>query len=223
MILNGFRLLFRLNSNWSSIVDKTDRGKTSFSIAAAAITAAVFPAASVVFGHLGSAALGNETHSTAALRAAVGFAATAGSAMVMAPAMTLIIIMLTESNFGEATTQRASSVSLGIMWPVWTAGFVLGILPLLGLGPEAGEILWALSAFIIAQRIFRTVALPSLNIRRRWATRFSISAAAAFTAMFITTAIAPAMAVRAMLGAATVISHDAPTSEKLPLPSAPDW
>lgn len=221
MILNGFRLLVHLKKSWPVLVDGRKRSAASLTVAA--LTAAVFPSVAVVAGHLGSAMLGKEDSTTAALRAAVGFAATAGGALVTAPALTLLLIFLAESNRGFSGAERAGSVAVGVLRPVWTAGLVLGIPPLLGLGPEIGEILWAVLAFFIAHRIFRSFALSSLEIRRRWAGRFSLHASALFAILFIAVALGPAMTVRSMLGAATVIPVSVPETDALPLPPSPDW
>lgn len=223
MIFNGFRLLLRPKQTWPALVGTDNRGRSALALLAASLTAAVFPAAAVVAGHLGSALLGKESHTTAALRAAVGFAATAGSALVVAPALTLLLLSLSESCKGDATTERAGAVAMGVLWPTWTAGIILAVPPLFGLGPEMGEILWALTAVLIAARLFRTGALSSLHIRRRWATGFSLRASVLFAALFLLTVLGPAMTVRAMLGAATVIPVSLPETEVLPRPPSPNW
>jgi hypothetical protein len=223
VIFNGFKLLFRPSASWQKAVPVSNEGRSPSSLIAAALTAAVFPAASVVVGHLCSAVIGKETHTTAALRAAVGFAATAGGALVAAPALTLLLLVLTESNHGETDVGRAGAVAMGVLWPAWTAGVVLGIPPLFGLGPEIGEILWTLLAVVIAGRFFYNEVKAPLGIRRRWSGRFSLIASLSFALLFIVVTVVPAVTVRSLLGASTVISFALPETDALPLPPLPSW
>ncbi len=223
MIFNGFRLLFRPKHSWAALVGTRDPRRSAASLIAAALTAAVFPAAAVVMGHLGSAILGAESRTTAALRAAVGFAAVAGGAMVFAPALTLLLVSLSESSRGDAAAERAGAVAAGVLWPTWAAGVVLAVPPLLGLGPEIGEVLWAVLATVVAVRLFRGDVRDSLHIRRRWARRFSVKASMTFALLFTLIAVGPAMTVRAMLGAATVIPISLPETDPLPRPPSPNW
>jgi hypothetical protein len=223
VIFNGFKLLFRPSASWSKAVPVAGKGCSPASLIAAALTAAVFPAAAVVAGHLLSAVLGRETHTTAALRAAVGFAATAGGALVAAPALTLLLLILTESNRGDTDTGHAGAVAMGVLRPVWTTGLILGVPPLLGLGPEIGEILWTVLAVVIARRFFYNEAPVSLGIRRRWSRRFSLVASLSFALLFIIIAVVPAVTVRSLLGASTMIPISLPESDALPMPLPPSW
>ncbi len=227
MIFNGFKLLFRPRASWQKVVSSGGKGRSPSSLIAAALTAAVFPAAAVTIGHLLSAAFGKESHTAAALRAAVGFAATAGGALVAAPALTLLLIVLAESNRGEVDASKASAVAMGVLWPVWTAGLVLSIPPLFGLGPEIGEILWTVLAVVIARRFFYNEVKAPLGIRRRWSGRFSFVASFSFALLFVVVTVVPAVTVRNLLGASsTVIPINligSPETDALPLPPPPSW
>ncbi len=221
MILNGPKLLIHPRAAWPSAVGT--RSHSAVWLVAAALTAAVLPSAAVVAGHLGSAIFGGEEHATATLRAAIGFIAVAGGALVVAPALTLILLSLTRWSRGDASPGRAGGVAMGLVWPVWTAGSVLAIPPLLGLGPEIGEIVWFSLVAAITVRTLRSGALASLSIRRRWAGHFIARATLVFTLLFGVITLTPAMTVRAMLGAATEIIPDLPDRPALPLPPAPNW
>ena len=198
MILNGPKLLIHPRAAWASAVGP--RSHSAIWLVAAALTAAVLPAAAVVAGHLGSAIFGGEEHATATLRAAIGFMSVAGGALVMAPALTLILLSLSRRSRGVATPGRAGGVAMGLIWPVWTAGSILAVPPLLGLGPEIGEIIWFALVAAIAVRTLRAGAIMSLGIRRRWAGHFILRATLVFTLLFGVVAVTPAMTIRAMLG-----------------------
>lgn len=221
MIFNGPRLLISPRRGWAALI--SEQSRSSGWLVAAAITASVIPAAGVVIGHLGSAMLGHEEKATAILRAAIGFTSVAGGALVMAPALTLMLLVLARWSRGAATTRRAAPVAMGILWPVWTAGVVLTAPPLLGLGPEVGEIVWCLLAIFIAHRLISTAATGELSIRRRWSSHFALRATLMFTVLFVMITLGPAMTVRAMLGAATEILAALPERPPLPLPPTPNW
>ncbi len=222
MIFNGPKLLIRPKRAWSGLVK--GRPRTALWLIAAAVTAAVLPAAGVVAGHLGSAVLGYTDHATAALRAAVGFIAVAGGALVIAPALTLLLLWLADISRGEATQNNAETVAMAIIWPVWTAGLVVGIPPLLGGGPEIGEAIWTLLALVIAFRTIHSSELTLfMGIRRRWFGHFTIRAVLSFGLIFVLVVVGPAVMVRSMLGAASEIVPSAPDRVPLPLPPAPEW
>jgi hypothetical protein len=221
MILNGPKLLIHPRSAWASAVG--DRSRSAVWLVVAALTAAVLPAAAVVAGHLGSAIFGWADHATATLRAAIGFMSVAGGVLVVAPAFSLILMSLTRWSRGEATPGRAVAVAMGIVWPAWTAGSVLAVPPLFGLGPEIGELLWLILVAIVSVRTVRAGGLAALAIRRRWAGHFVLRVTVAFVLLFTAVTITPAMAVRAMLGAATEILPALPERPALPLPPAPNW
>jgi hypothetical protein len=221
VIFNGPRLLVSPRKGWAALITGTSRSPGW--LVAAAVTAAVLPAAAVVGGHLGSAVLGHEEKATAILRAAIGFTSVAGGALVMAPALTLLLITLTRWSRGTTTPRRAAPVAMGILWPVWTAGVILTAPPLLGLGPEVGEIVWSVLAVFIAHRLLSTAVPGELAIRRRWSSYFVLRSTVLFAVLFVVIILGPAMTVRAMLGAATEILAALPERAPLPLPPDPNW
>jgi hypothetical protein len=221
MIFNGPRLLLSPKRSWPATVERAPG--TALWLIAAAITAAVLPAAGVVGGHLGSAILGYADHATATLRAAVGFIAVAGGALVMAPALTLLLLALSNISRGAGTPRSAETVAMGIIWPVWTTGIVLGVPPLLGVGPEIGEAVWVMVAALVAVRTFRAGNLASLGIRRRWRSHFTTRAILSFVILFILVVVGPAAAVRKLLGAEGEIVPTLPERSPLPLPPIPNW
>ncbi len=221
MILNGPRLLINPNRAWPGTVG--DRPRQSTWLIAAALTAAVWPGVAVVGGHIGSAALGHEESSVATLRAAIGFMSVVGGALVMAPALTLILLWLTDAAHEETTPEYTGPVAMGVLWPVWTAGLVLAVPPLLGLGPELGEVTWIILAALVSVRTLRGGAVSALAIRRRWKSRFLVHSTVAFLFAFMIVSVGPAIFVRSMLGAATPIEISLPDRPALPLPPEPNW
>jgi hypothetical protein len=221
VILNGPKLLLRPLKAWTGAVGSSPR-RASWLIAAA-LTAAVWPGVAVVMGHVGSAALGETDVRTATLRAAIGFLSVVGGALVMAPALTLILHWLTGIAREETTPEETGPVAMGIIWPTWCAGLVLVFPPLLGLGPEFGELVWAALAVALAVQALRRSAVPSLAIRRRWATRFVVHGALAFTLTFAAVSLAPAFGVRSLMGASTTLEPNLPDGPVLPRPPEPDW
>ena len=222
MIFNGPKLLVAPKRAWPRTVGRAPR--TAIWLIAAAVTAAVLPAAAVVAGHLGSAMLGLTDHATATLRAAVGFIAVAGGALVIAPALTLVLISLAGKSRGTTEPGSAESVTMGVVWPVWTAGIVLGVPPLLGVGPEVGELLWVFFAAVVVRRTLRAADLSTLGVRRRWFGHFTTRASIAFVLLFILVVLGPATAVRHMLGAAgELVPSPLPDRAALPLPPASNW
>ena len=221
MIFNGPRLLISPKKGWTAVI--AGRSRSSIWLMAAALTAAVLPAAAVVGGHLGSAMLGHDEKTTATLRAAIGFTSVAGGALVMAPALTLLLLALARWSRGVTTPRRTAPVAMGILWPAWSAGIILTVPPLMGLGPEIGEILWTLLVVAIAFRALGSTTLEELTIRRRWAGHFVLRSTVSFTLLFIVVTLGPAMIVRAMLGASTEILTALPERAPLPLPPTPNW
>ncbi len=221
MILYGPRLLFSLGKAWPKTVGVSSG--SAFWLIAAAITAAVWPAVGVVAGHICSAALGHEDTARATLRAAIGFVSVLGGALVMAPALTLILLWL--SQLARATTSpgQSGAVAMGLLWPVWFAGVLLVVPPVFGLGPELGEVLWTVLAGCIVVRILRRKGASFLGIRRRWASRFIVHSTVAFLLLFVLVSVGPAMLTRAVLGASTKIELSLPKRPELPLPPEPNW
>ncbi|MCP4674695.1 MAG: hypothetical protein GY854_04105 [Deltaproteobacteria bacterium] len=221
MIFHGPRLLINPTRAWPGTVG--DRPRPSTWLIAAALTAAVWPGVAVVGGHIGSAALGYEESAVATLRAAIGFMSVVGGALVMAPALTLILLWLTDAAHEDTTPDYTGPVAMGVLWPVWTAGLVLAVPPLLGLGPELGEAAWIMLAAFVTARTLRHGAVSALAIRRRWKSRFLVHSTAAFLVAFMIVSIAPAVVVRSILGAATPIEISLPDRPTLPLPPEPNW
>jgi hypothetical protein len=221
VILSGPKLLLRGNRTWANTVG--GRPKSGAWLIAGALTAAIWPAVAVVAGHLGSAAIGFQPGPAAVQRAAVGLVATVGGAMVMAPALTLALMRISRLSRAENDTRLSGPTALGLLWPTWTAGLVLALPPLAGLGPEPGEIAWLVLAAIIALRMIRIGAIKTLGIRRRWSWHFSGRATVAFVLLFALIPVAPAVVVRGMLGVSGSATHAPPQPLELPLPPEPDW
>jgi len=221
VILNGPLLLARGIKTWRTAVD--GRAPSGPWLIAAALTAAIWPAIAVVAGHLGAVAMGHQLAEIAAQRAAVGLLATLGGAVVMAPALTLALMWIARESRAEKAVELAGPVAMGIIWPAWTAGLVLAVPPLVGLGPEPGEIAWFALAFVIAFRMIRIGAVPTLGIRRRWSWHFTGRAVAAFVVLFALIPIAPALVARNLLGVSSSSVHAPPRPLELPLPPEPSW
>jgi len=221
MIFNGPRLLFFPREHWSRAVCALP-GKASWLIAGA-VTAAIWPALAVVLSHLGSALAGREEQRTAMLRAAIGFTAAVGGALVMAPAYTLLLISLTRLAHEEANPSQAGNVALCLIWPTWATGLILAFPPLFNLGPEIGEALWGALALLVSYRLLREFGADTLGIRRRWRFRFIAVSTVAYLAAFVALSIAPAVFARTMLGASTQIEPEIEVNYELPMPAEPDW
>lgn len=221
MLLLGPRLLINPAKAWRDVLESGQ--KKAVWLISAALTAAVWPAVAVVFGHIGSAAIGSEETSIATLRAVVGFISVVGGSVVTAPAMSLTLMWLSTVAHENVPPDRASLAAMCIVWPAWTAGMILAVPPLFGLGPELGEIIWAMLAFAAAFRSIRLGAVSALAIRRRWKTRFVAHATLAFVAMFALLSIAPAVTIRTMLGASTPLLSSTPDRPALPVPPEPNW
>jgi hypothetical protein len=221
VIASGPRLLVDPGRYWSRSVGADHR--SAGWLVAAALTAAVLPAAAVVASHLGAAALGHIARDVAVQRAAVGLVAAAGGALVLAPALTLVLMWLTRASRVEAGGGRETGAAMGIVWPVWTAGLVLALPPLVDFGPEPGEILWVLLGTAVALRTIRKGVVPHLGVRRRWRTHFTLRLAAAFVVLFVAVPVAPAFVARGLLGVSGETVRSAPVAFDLPLPPDPDW
>jgi len=221
VIASGPKLLLGPGRWWPQVVGSDPR--SAGWLVAAALTAAVLPAAAVVGGHLGAAALGHIARDVAAQRAAVGLVATVGGALVLAPALALVLMWLTRASRAEQGRGRETAGAMGILWPAWTAGLVLAVPPLLDLGPEPGEALWAVLAAAVACRAIRDGAVWGLGVRRRWRTHFTIRATAAFVVLFLAVPIAPAFVARGLLGVSGETIRPAPTTLEWPLPPEPKW
>jgi hypothetical protein len=221
VILNGPKLLLRGAKTWRSAI--TGRTPSATGLLAGALTAAIWPALAVVGGHLGAMALGHQLAPTAVQRAAVGLVATVGGALVMAPALTLALMWLARTSRAENDPVLSGPVALGIVWPVWTAGLVLALPPLLGLGPEPGEIAWIALGLLLAARLLTIGAVETLGIRRRWKWHFVTRAVLVFVLLFALIPLGPALLVRGMLGVSGSAVHAPPEPLELPLPPEPDW
>lgn len=221
MIGNAVRFISRPKDAWerSAIL----QGRPGGWLVAAGLTAVVLPSVAVVGGHIGSSLLGHIPAQVAIQRAAVGLVSAIGGGLIMAPALTLALLSITRSAHAPASATRAAPAAMGILWPAWTAGLVLAIPPLLGLGPELGELLWFLAAILLGVRALREGGSDWLGIRRRWLSGFMVRTTVAFALLFLLVAIVPALVVRSMMG---VESSPPPASHApvdLPLPPAPTW
>ena len=220
MILNGPKLLVAPAESWERACGG---GRTGWWLLAAALTASVWPATAVVAGHVGSALVGHQTYDMAAQRAAVGLLAAVGGAAVIAPAFALALIWLARTSRATAPPDLVAPSAMGVVWAAWAAGIVLAIPPLAGLGPEVGEAAWALLAVAAAVRALWRGAIPALGVRRRWARHFLARTAIAFTLLFAAVPIAPAFALRALLGVegrGEIPTLDVP---EWPVPPEPSW
>ncbi|MDJ0764459.1 MAG: hypothetical protein QNJ97_15895 [Myxococcota bacterium] len=221
MILHGLKLLLFPKRTWPRAVKSAP--KSAGWLVAAALTAAVWPAAAVVAGHLGSALLGLVEMPLAVIRATVGFISVAGSALVMAPALLLLLLTVADAARANVTPSQTGPVAMCILWPTWFVGCVLAVPPLIGLGPEVGEIAWLAIAALVCLGLIRSSAAAALEIRRRWKDRFVVQSTLAFTLAFALVAIAPAMTVRSILGATTSIVPSQVERPALPRPPDPNW
>jgi hypothetical protein len=221
MIFNGPRLLVSPAKSWLGTVGS--RPRPPIWLIAAALTAAIWPAVGVVAGHIGSFFVGVETVQVATLRAAVGLTSAVGGALVLAPALTLILLRSTVAAHSYTPPRQAVPFAMGFLWPAWCAGVVLAFPPLVGLGPEAGEIAWVILATVGVLRACNATTLASLGIRRRWARRFVLRFVTSFLLVFAIVVIGPAMVARSILGGATAFVPQAPTNTELPTPPKPDW
>jgi hypothetical protein len=222
VIFNGFKLIAAPARAWSSgaISGPCSAG----GLVAAALTAAIWPAIAVVGGQLGSAALGFATPQIAVQRAAVGFVAAVGGALVAAPALALAMMRVCESSRAPDDLWHAGRIALGLVWPAWAAGLLLAVPPLVGLGPELGEIAWFAAGLAVAVRALGAYSRDGNEVRRRWAGPFFVRAALVFAFLFAAVPIAPAIAVRAALGVqGELIGAARVEPVSWPLPETPDW
>ena len=221
MIFNGIKLLIDPVGAWSS--DIKGRRHSAVWLLGASLTAVVFPATAVVAGHIGSALLGHVDHDMAIQRAALGLVATVGGGLVMAPALTLAMIRISGAARAQAESSVAGPVAMGLLWPTRAAGLVLLAPPLLGLGPELGEVAWLVLATVIVFRTVKLGAVKGLGVRRRWAVRFLWQNVLVFMLLFVAIPVGPAMLLRAMMGVAGVTVHAPPEPIVWPLPQQPNW
>ena len=221
MIFNGFKIAFAPVRSWQPALAQCPRSPSS--LLAAALTAVPWPAVAVVGGHLGSVALGYASPDVALQRAAVGFVAAVGGAMVMAPALALALMRISESSRAPGDVARTGPLAMGLIWPSWAAGLVLAAPPLFGLGPEIGEIAWFVLGTAVAGRALLVHSKVGGDVRRRWAGPFFARGLLAFALLFAAVPIAPALAVRAALGVEGELARPALPQVEWPLPEAPDW
>jgi hypothetical protein len=221
VILNGPKLAAAPARFWRGALATCPR--SSGGLLAAALTAVPWPAAAVVGGHLGAAALGLVSPEVAVQRAAVGFVAAVGGALVMAPALALALMRIARSARAPEELDHAGPVAMGLVWPAWAAGIALAVPPLVGLGPEVGEIAWFVLGTALAGRALWVHAAAGTEVRRRWAGPFFARGLLAFALLFAAIPFAPALAVRAALGVEGELVAAAPEAIAWPLPEAPDW
>lgn len=221
MILNGFKIAVAPALSLGPALASCPRSPSG--LLAAALTAVPWPAAAVVGGHLGAAALGLTTPEIGVQRAAVGFVAAVGGALVMAPALALALMWVSKSARAPGDAERSGALAMGLVWPSWAAGILLAGPPLAGLGPEIGEIAWFAVGTALAARALWVHAKAGTDVRRRWAGPFFARGLIAFTILFAAVPIAPALAARAALGVEGELVRAAPEPIVWPLPEAPDW
>jgi hypothetical protein len=221
VIFNGFKIAVSPARFWQPALAGCPRSPSG--LLAAALTAVPWPAVAVVVGHLGSVALGFASPDVAVQRAAVGFVAAVGGALVMAPALALALMWISESSRARGDVARTGPLAMGLIWPSWAAGLALAAPPLVGLGPEIGEIAWYLLGIAVAGRALWVHAKAGGEVRRRWAGPFFARGLLAFALLFAAVPIAPALAVRAALGVEGELVRSAPPPVSWPLPEAPDW
>jgi hypothetical protein len=221
VIFNGFKIVVAPDRSLPPALAGCPRSPSG--LLAAALTAVPWPAAAVVAGHLGSVALGFASPEVAVQRAAVGFVAAVGGALVMAPALALALMRISEGARAPGDAERAGPLAMGLVWPAWAVGLVLAAPPLVGLGPEIGEIAWFALGTFVAGRALLAHARAGGDVRRRWAGPFFARGLLAFALLFAIVPIAPALAVRAALGVEGELVRAAPAEVVWPLPEAPDW
>jgi len=187
------------------------------------MTAAVWPALAVVAANIASVALFAVDARTAMLRCAVSLLAVIGGALVMGPALSLGLLWSADRARGHAEPLRCASIAMGIIWPTWFLGLIAAAPVAAGLGPELGEVVWLVSATVLAWHLLKRRATVGLAIRRRWIHAFSWRSTLCFGVLFAMTAVGPSMTARSMLGAATEIVIASPSPRELPLPPEPNW
>ncbi|MCK9523533.1 MAG: hypothetical protein M0R76_10925 [Proteobacteria bacterium] len=186
--------------------------------------AAMLPAMAVVAGHIGAALLQVETSEVALQRAAVGLLTTFLGAWVMSSAFAFLLLWISGQTAVPTTASQAFASSMGFVFPAWTAGIVLVVPPLLGAGPELGEILWFLLALISTLRILHSDALRVIGVRRRWLRPFRWRTAMSFALLFVAILIVPAFVARHFLQVDAIVGFIAPVVELTwPLPPPPNW
>ena len=221
MIFNGFKIAFAPARSWQPALAECPRSPSG--LLAAALTAVPWPAVAVVVGHLGSVALGHASPEVALQRAAVGFVAAVGGALVMAPALALALMRISESSRAPGDVARTGPLAMGLIWPAWTVGLVLAVPPLVGLGPEIGEIAWFALGTAVAGRALFVHARAGADVRRRWAGPFFARGLLAFALLFAAVPIAPALAVRAVLGVEGELARPGLPQVEWHSPEAADW
>jgi hypothetical protein len=221
VIFNGFKIAVAPARCWGPALAECPRSPSG--LLAAALTAVPWPAIAVVGGHLGSVALGFAPPEVAVQRAAVGFVAVVGGALVMAPALALALMRISKSARAPGDAERAGPLAMGLVWPSWAAGLLLAVPPLAGLGPELGEIVWFAVGSALAARALWVHARSGGDVRRRWAAPFFARGLLAFALLFAAVPIAPALAVRAALGVEGELARSEPAPISWPRPEAPDW
>lgn len=189
----------------------------------AALGASLWPAAAVVVGNVLAGVLGHEESDVAARRAAVGLLCAVCGACVCAPALAMLTLRWTRAAGEIVDASRACGAATRIVLPAWACGVIAGLPPALGLGPEMGELLWAVLATVVAMLAVRGGVTSSLGIRRRWKLTFALKLSLGFGALFLAAVVLPAVGLRSLLGAATPLPLPQLEPAALPWPPPPTW
>ena len=221
MIFNGIKLLLRPKNAWSRhLADQTSHATN---LVAASFTAATIPAAAVVLGHLLSAQLGFTESTTAIQRAAIGFVSVSIGALVMIPALALVLLRIGDSARIPMTAQNASAAAMALVWATWMCGTIMMVPPLLNLRPEYGEFAWIILAIPAAWRVLSQTACGGLNVSRRWRSKFKLEAIVAFAVLFVAVPVVPPLIMRMLVGVTGQIVYGAPPELEWPQPPSPNW
>ncbi|MBN2531013.1 MAG: hypothetical protein JXR76_31795 [Deltaproteobacteria bacterium] len=221
MILNGIKLLIHPKNAWDKYL--AEQGGHAPNLIAAAFTAATIPAAFVVTGHLLSARLGYAENTAAIQRAAIGFVSICIGALVMIPALALLLLRIGNAARIDMTAEKASAAAMALVWSTWVCGIVMVVPPLLNLRPEYGEFAWTTISLMVAWRVISQTVGNGLNVSRRWQSRFKVESMLAFAILFISIPVLPPLVMRMLVGVTGQIVYGAPPELEWPHPPTPNW
>ncbi|MBN2714819.1 MAG: hypothetical protein JXX14_03125 [Deltaproteobacteria bacterium] len=221
MIFNGIKLLLHPKEAWDRHL--AEQSGHAPNLIVAAFTAATLPASVVVLAHLISAQFSFTDHTIAIQRAAIGFVSISIGALVMIPALSLILLRIGNASRIPMTTGNASAAAMALVWSVWICGMVMMLPPLLNLRPEYGEFAWMALAIPAAWRILSKTVGAGLNVSRRWRNKFRLEAMVAFVLLFVTVPVVPPLVMRMLVGVTGQVVYGAPPSVEWPHPPDANW
>ena len=221
MIFNGVKLLLHPKDAWDRLLAEQSSHATN--LIAAALTAATIPAAFTVFGHLLSARIGMAENATAIQRAAIGFVSITIGALVMIPALSLIMLRIGTKARIPMTAENASAAAMAMVWATWICGVVMFLPPILNIRPEYGEFAWMALAMPAAWRVLSQTVGLGLNVHRRWRNKFRVETMVAFAVLFVIVPVIPPLIMRMLVGVTGQIVYGAPPALDWPHPPDPNW